>query len=340
MIMSTAVSQHVDLKPPNGVSAGPEGIGPEDLHELMRTFTESSRELQETHQTLQTEVNRLQRELADANAQLQRSESLAALGGMAAGIAHEIRNPLGSIQLYVQMLQEDLEDRPEQAQVCSKIARAVSSLDAIVGDVLVFARELKVNSSPTCVSELFGRALEGCHALIARNDVEVKIDGSLEQQLKGDEILLSQALGNILRNALEAMIEWNGNEDLDRRLVLGVAKRRVRCPDGKKASRLVLRVEDNGPGIDDEVTGRMFNPFFTTRATGTGLGLAIVHRIVDAHGGHVNVKRLEPHGTRFELCLHDDPLPPQGPDLKERADLEDKTPEIETFTPCKTEHRR
>ncbi|MCZ6835892.1 MAG: hypothetical protein O7G85_08975, partial [Planctomycetota bacterium] len=218
--MSTLAPQQFELQAPSDAPAQPTGIGPDDLHELMQTFTETSRQLQETHVTLQKELARLQLELADANAQLQRSKSLAALGGMAAGIAHEIRNPLGSIQLYVQMLQEDLEELPDQAQLCGKIGRAVSSLDAIVGDVLVFARELRVSPSLMIVGEFFERSLEGCTALIEKGAIEVKLEGDITLPLHADEILLGQAFGNIIRNAAEAMMEWKRHEDNDRTLTL------------------------------------------------------------------------------------------------------------------------
>ena len=105
--------------PPDAIDLPSEpSLGVEELKELMRSVTETTQRLQQTHIALREQVSRLQGELAEANAQLRRSRSLAALGEMAAGIAHEVRNPLGSIQLYIQVLKEDLADRPEQAQLC------------------------------------------------------------------------------------------------------------------------------------------------------------------------------------------------------------------------------
>jgi signal transduction histidine kinase len=135
---------------------------------------------------------------------------------------------------------------------------------------------------------------------------------------------MTQAIGNVVRNAIEATVE----ADVDpTRLRLTAERRRVRCPDGRQAHRIIIAVEDNGPGIPREVVERMFNPFFTTRKTGTGLGLAIVHRIVDAHGGHINVKKAHGGGARVELCL-----PRRVPRPKTRHGGETTPPEIKITT--------
>ncbi|MEM9372764.1 MAG: histidine kinase dimerization/phospho-acceptor domain-containing protein, partial [Planctomycetota bacterium] len=129
-----------------------------DLAELMASFNEVTSRLEQTHGQLRGEVRRLSEELREANEALQRSRRLAALGEMAAGIAHEVRNPLGSIGLYASMLEEDLHDRPECRGVAVKIGSAVRGLDAVVGDVLSFAREIRVRSCPGHPRELLERA--------------------------------------------------------------------------------------------------------------------------------------------------------------------------------------
>lgn len=293
--MSAAVSHHAIAD-----------VGVEDLKELMRSVNETAERLQITHGALRTQVSRLQHELAEANAQLQRSRSLAALGEMAAGIAHEVRNPLGSIQLYVQMLAEDLTDRPELAARCAKIARAVDGLDGIVRDVLLFARDMTVTPVETTAATLFDRALASCESLLADGQVEVLCEVPTDCCLIADALLMAQALGNLIRNAVEAMVEADVS---DRRLRLSARRQPRRMTDGRSADHVVLSVGDNGPGIPPEVHKRMFNPFFTTRVAGTGLGLSIVHRIVDAHGGHISVRNGRSGGAEVELCL---PLQPAG----------------------------
>jgi signal transduction histidine kinase len=224
---------------------------------------------------------------------------------MAAGIAHEVRNPLGSIQLYVQLLADDLVDRPPQRELCDRISRAVTGLDAVVRDVLAFARETVIRPAPTSAAELFDRALESCAGLLQQSGTEVVRGPGRDCGLHADPSLLQQALGNVIRNAVEAMVEHGGPQ---RRLRLEAERRSVRRAGGTRESRVVLAVQDTGPGVPPEALPRMFNPFFTTRATGTGLGLAIVHRIVDAHGGAVSVSNPGAGGARVELALPPRPI--------------------------------
>jgi signal transduction histidine kinase len=278
-------------------------LDPNELRDLMRVVTVTTQRLEHTHTALHAQVSRLQQELAEANAALRRSQALAALGEMAAGIAHEVRNPLGSIQLYVQMLAEDVADRPEQAELCGKIARAVTGLDAIVRDVLSFARDTVVRAENVSIPELFDRSVAACESLLRDGNVQVHRTGAAGH-IVADSVLIAQALGNVVRNAIEAMIE---SPNATRELRLASSIRRVRCPGGETARRVVISVQDTGPGIADDVLDRVFNPFFTTRATGTGLGLAIVHRIVDAHGGHVHIHNGTAGGACVELCLPERP---------------------------------
>jgi signal transduction histidine kinase len=294
----------INLSAPEGAAAvspppAAQTFTASDLAELMAAFNEVTSRLQETHEALQREVARLRDELREANEQLQRSRRLAALGEMAAGIAHEVRNPLGSIRLYARMLEQDLTDRPQEQSVASKIAAAVGGLDAVVGDVLAFSRELRVRPEPAEADELLTRALETCWSLeAAEAAIRIVRVGAANTVVRCDPLLLHQALVNIVRNALEAMNDCGpprGGHEL---------RLECRTDDGGVA----FRIADTGPGVSPEVVDRMFNPFFTTRATGTGLGLAIVHRIIDAHGGRITVsdraRELDGgHGTVFELLL-------------------------------------
>lgn len=275
----------------------------EDLAELFRSFNEVTARLQETHESLRSEVTRLERELRDANEQLRRTERLAALGEMAAGIAHEVRNPLGAIGLNARMLIDDLEDRPECAAVAQKIADAVRGLNGIVGDVLAFARRIVVRPTLVSASDLLDQACDDSRALFESAGLHVSrsyLDAA-PAEVACDPSLLRQALVNVLRNAAEAI---DDAESVDRVITLHVRSLRPTHTTG--AARVALVIDDTGPGVPDEVLGRMFNPFFTTRAAGTGLGLAIVHRILDAHGGTVAVGRSPSGGARIELTLPTD----------------------------------
>ncbi len=292
------------LQPEASAPARGEPLRAEDLAELLSAFNEVTARLQSTHETLSAEVSRLRQELGEANRQLRRARELAALGEMAAGIAHEIRNPLGSIKLYASALVEDLGDRPAECAIARKIAGGVSRLDAVVGDVLAFSREMRVRSAAVPVSVLIERAIEmagvgesGAMRVSVRPGMSVSCDRGL----------VEQALANVVRNAFEAVRE-NARSG-------GVGGVEIDCDDGwlmdahgRQTGAASIRVRDAGPGFPDGVRDRVFNPFFTTREAGTGLGLAIVHRIIDAHGGRValwNNSEREPGapGATVELIL-------------------------------------
>jgi signal transduction histidine kinase len=300
----------------NPVSAAQ--LSPADLAELLGAFNEVTVKLQGTHETLRAEVSRLQGELAQANRQLERAQRLASLGEMAAGIAHEVRNPLGSIRLHARMLEQDLGDRPEERGVTRKILAAVEGLDSVVSDVLAFSKEFRVRASVCEASDLLERALDECLAIeqarraaggrelpalvVRREDLD-----SARVVLTCDQVLVHRALANVVRNALQAMTpeaHERGPGPSRRELVVGAREEHVPGSDGGERRMCVLSVADTGPGMTREVLERMFNPFFTTRAAGTGLGLAIVHRIADAHQGLVRVRNREAGtGALVEVLL-------------------------------------
>lgn len=270
------------------------GVTPSDLTELLTAFNEVTSRLEATHDQLRAEVVRLSEELARANSEVERSRRLAALGEMAAGIAHEIRNPLGSIRLYARMLDEDLAGLPEPHRVASRIADAARTMDAIVRDVLAFARGQAVRAEVVLVSEVLGWALDACGEDRARVGVRVErrdLERAERQWLLVDPTLARQALSNVIRNALEAMEGGRGE--------------RVLTLDSERSGGWVtVSIRDSGVGVTEDVARRMFNPFFTTRAAGTGLGLAIVHRIVEGHGGRVSVRNNTPDaGATVEVVL-------------------------------------
>lgn len=315
-------------------SSGSMPLSAEDLSLVLAHFNDAASKLQTTHEQLQAEVARLKSELKAANDEIERSRRLAALGEMAAGISHEVRNPLGSIRLHARMLEDDLRDRPEERDIAGKILQAVRGLDSVVSDVLAFAKEMRVCKEPCDAEELLRRAVEEGLASFSMNarrvsdtvglndapttkiEVAIKVSGSGAGEVWCDSGLIHRALVNIVRNSVQAMcpeIDEVGGRDerqrmscaLSRRKLLAVSasSRRVRTPDGGERRMVVLSVRDTGPGLASEVIERMFNPFFTTRASGTGLGLAIVHRIADAHGGTVRVSNHEQGGAVIEIML-------------------------------------
>ena len=270
----------------------------EELAQIITAYNDVTDKLQKSHETLKGEVLRLRSELASTNAQLQRSKRLSALGEMAAGIAHEIRNPLAAIQLYASMVSEDLDAEQMNRELAvdntKKIVSAVRGLNGIVNDVLSFAREIEVDQRETFAGVLFDGAVAAHLPAIEEAGVCVKRDDAADELcVRVDGQLMGQVLLNLLRNAVDALAEADGD-----RVV------RLDAKVNENEGVVSLIVADNGPGIDEQAVDRIFNPFFTTRNTGTGLGLAIVHRIVEAHAGGIVVGRdQELGGAKFELQL-------------------------------------
>jgi len=304
------------IAPAASPGTSPPRITPSDLAELMGAFNEVTARLEASHTALREEVARLTRDLHEANEQLERSRRLAALGEMAAGIAHEVRNPLGGVRLYARMLEEDLADRPAQRDIAVKILRASRAVEDVVRDVLTFARELRVHRESVDVCALLDRAVEDCRhdGVAGWKGVEIVRDDSSPQLVAMcDASLMGQALTNIIRNAFEAMAETPAPVGGHRLLI-----RAAQPSCGARADRagVLISIMDTGPGVTADVVARMFNPFFTTRSSGTGLGLAIVHRIVDAHAGRVSVRaRDDEPGTALEVVLPAEPqrrTPPGG----------------------------
>ena len=293
------------LEPAPATQAAP--VAPptaDDLRDIIEQYNTVTERLQHSHEALQAEVQRLQHELASTNAQLQRSKRLSALGEMAAGIAHEIRNPLAAIRLYAEMVDADLalEMTPQGGApafarrplgVASdnnrKIAEAVRGLSGIVDDVLSFARHIEPQARTVEPATLVRGVLDLHRPVLHAAGVEARVFCDVTE-LTADPELLKQALTNLVRNAAEAM---HGTDD----------PRVLRVAVSQHAGVARITVADTGPGIDPDEVDRIFNPFFTTRSTGTGLGLAIVHRIVDAHGGAITVDHTPEGGAVFTLTL-------------------------------------
>jgi two-component system sensor histidine kinase HydH len=227
--------------------------------------------------------------VAALRARLAQSEKLAALGQLAATIAHEVRNPLGVIRSAAQEIGEALGDgRGEGHQACSFITAEIDRLNGVISSLLAFARPLVVAPRPTAVSDLVERAALLAGRDLARKQLRLRrADAPGTPPVLADADLVTQALVDLLVNACEA-------SPPESEVVL--AARRV--DDGVE-----IDVADRGPGVPEDLRERIFEPFFTTRATGTGLGLAVARQIAEAHGGWLRVAAAPGGGSRFTLSL-------------------------------------
>jgi two-component system, NtrC family, sensor histidine kinase HydH len=226
------------------------------------------------------QTRRYHRRLEQAQAEARRSERLAALGQLSAGLAHEIRNPLGVIKGSAEMLTQKLKDaNPLATELAGYISTETNRLSALVTRFLDFARPLHADLTPQDITTVLDRALNDV-AQLWKGEL-VRIEKSYEPNLPlvgVDEALCEQAFLNIVQNAYDAMSATGG--------VLRVTAGRPRTGgDGVE-----VRIEDTGPGIPLELREQIFNPFVTTKKTGVGLGLSIVSKIIDGHRGSIRVE--------------------------------------------------
>jgi signal transduction histidine kinase len=278
-----------------------------DLHELLQMYNQVTQRLQVSHERLEGEVVRLREQLEEKNRELETKKRLAALGEMAAGIAHEIRNPLGGIQLYASTLMAEGADRPLAVELVRKISNGVKGLNVLVSDMLAFTRDLQMSRQEEDLGEIVLGALELAAPTLVEQDVKVRVHGSVEgKRVNVDRRLLERVLLNLVLNGAEAIGEQvdGGNKKPE----AGSKKEsggQIEIRALVKGGKTEIVVEDNGPGIPAENLERVFEPFFTTKHTGTGLGLANVHRIIEAHGGQITAanKAAPERGARFRILL-------------------------------------
>lgn len=219
-----------------------------------------------------------------------RNQRLVAMGEMAAGIAHEIRNPLGSLELFASHLVGELQGGPHE-DLAAHVLKGIQNVSRITGNLLLFARKTEPRLQPVDLSAL---ASEGIlYARGAATAKGVEVEEALEPcPAKADPDLLRQVLLNLILNAIQAVGEGG-------RIRVG-----CRLDTGETPPLALVTVADDGPGVPPEARERIFDPFYTTRAGGIGLGLALVQRIVSAHGGWVSVvKSRWGGGAEFRVGL-------------------------------------
>ena len=266
----------------------------EELGRIILAYSEVTEKLQQSHNQLTQTVQLLREELSEKNRQLERRNRLAALGEMAAGMAHEIRNPLGGIQLYSSMLAKDLGDRPASLQIVHKISGGVRRLEALVSQTLQFTREIHADVAEMDLSAVIEQTIEIASLQLESRGIRCESSGPATMLVRADAMLLGQALLNLVLNAGEA-IDGGGQ--------VTVSFGPPPTDGGDTALQFNLIVRDTGPGIPPQILDRIFNPFFTTKESGTGLGLAIVHRVVEAHDGTIFVTNMEGGGAKFEIRI-------------------------------------
>jgi len=269
------------------------------LQEAFLRFNAVSLDLERSYKSMEDQVQQLKLELEKSSAEndalrekAERNLRLAAVGEMAARMAHELRNPLGSIELFAGLLKQNLADVPEKQQWAVHISSAVSSMDYALTNLLLFTGKplpsFKYHDLPRVIEEARIFSLP----LLIQNNIQVNIE--MEKIIKPvicDESLLKQVFLNLIINAVDAMP--NGG-------MLNITGEPRVIHSSEKVK---IEISDTGTGISEKIRSRIFDPFFTTKNKGTGLGLSIVHNAIQAHEGSIEVNSSKNKGTTFTIML-------------------------------------
>ncbi len=261
---------------------------------VVNRFAQQSKHQTQLYRELAERLAETNRRLEQAQAEARRSERLAALGQLSAGLAHEIRNPLGVIKGSAEMLTQKLQASDELArELAGYISTEVNRLSALVTEFLDFARPLHAQPQPADLIALLDRVLQIVAARFT--DTSIRVERHYPSGLPLvplDESLCEQAFLNLVQNAYEAMQERDNGGTLR----VGVERVIRNGRDGVE-----LRIADTGPGVPEELREEIFNPFVTTKKTGVGLGLSIVSKIIDGHQGSIHVENAAGGGAVFTL---------------------------------------
>jgi PAS domain S-box-containing protein len=227
-------------------------------------------------------------------------DRLAALGEMAAAIAHEVKNPLAGIEVMAGILRRQLASSPDAQAVLKDIINEAKMANAIVQDVLEFVRPIRLEVERVSLPEVIHDAVTMAESHVPRGHTTVSVQLSQElPPIQGDEHQLRQLFTNLLTNGFEAL---NGTGGVDIRGSL-TEEDHGTATDPKPTPMVMIEVVDNGPGVPRDIAEKVFSPFFTTKAQGSGLGLAIVRKIVDAHDGRIDLSTRPGGGACFRIML-------------------------------------
>jgi len=258
-----------------------------DLETVLAAWHAATVRLEQTHQTLRAEVRRLTDELEVKNRELARKNRLADLGQMASHVAHEVRNNLVPVTLYLSLLRRRISDDSGSLDILDKIEGGFTALDATVNDLLHFTSDRDPQWEPIGLRKLVEEVCASVAPQLSAQAINTSIRIAGDHVVAADRDMLRRAVLNLTLNALDAMPHGGS-----------LAFSSSGGPGG-----VSLEVSDTGPGLPEEVQRRAFEPFFTTKSHGTGLGLAIVYRIAEVHGGEVALRNNRPRGATFAIRI-------------------------------------
>ena len=242
---------------------------------------------------LKKTYNETQSELEKSREHLLQSEKLALVGKLAAGTSHSIRNPLTSVKMRLFSLSRSLDLDSDQKEDFDVISKEISHIDTIVQNFLEFSRPPRLMLQSVSPSDVVDQAIQLLQHRLESYEVFIKIQRQEPLPLvQADPEQLKEVLVNIIINACEAMGRGGSIVIYEEAVI-----------ERETFRSAVIRISDNGPGIPDTVQSKVMEPFFTTKDEGTGLGLSIASRIVQEHGGRLNIKSKEGKGSTFSIML-------------------------------------
>jgi signal transduction histidine kinase len=266
----------------------PFALGEEvDLEAVLTAWHTATLRLERTHETLCGEVARLTKELEIKNRELARKNRLADLGQMASHVAHEVRNNLVPVSLYMSLLRRRLSDDTGSLTILAKIEAGFTALDATVNDLLSFTAHRQPQWQTFLVGDLVNEVCESLEPQMEAQMIDVDIDVPPNTLLTADREMFRRAILNLVLNAIDAM---RGGGELV-----------ITSYDGPRGFE--LEVADSGPGLTDEQKRKAFEPFYSTKQNGTGLGLSIVYHVAEAHGGTVTAMNCPEGGAAFTIKI-------------------------------------
>lgn len=238
--------------------------------------------------------------------QVRRSDRLASLGTLSAGMAHEIKNPLVTIKTFTQLLPERYDDPDFRKTFARLLEEEVNRIDGIVNELLTLARPAKPMLSSIHLHQVLAHALDLVQQQLWQKKITLtRAFDAADDSIKGDANLLGQMFINLFLNAIDAMDAVTGARKLT--VLTGLVQRPLQTPDAEDTEDIVphvmVSIGDTGEGISPEDTPHIFDPFFTTKSTGTGLGLSVAHRIAQEHYADIDVESKQGHGTVFQVVI-------------------------------------
>jgi signal transduction histidine kinase len=258
-----------------------------DMEVVLDAWRTATERLQQTHEVLHEEVRRLSDELEIKNRELARKNRLADLGQMASHIAHEVRNSLMPITLYLSLLKRRMADDQQGLEIMNKMEAGFTALETTVSDLLSFTAEREPNLRPFNVRKLLTDVCDSLAPQFEAQKISVEIDAATQVHFTADTDMLRRSLLNLVLNSIDVMPTGG---DLLLTAVLG--------PRG-----LEIEVADSGPGIEETSHLKIFDPFYTTKSNGTGLGLSIVQRVAEVHNGSVTASNCPQGGTAVTIFM-------------------------------------